>query len=66
MEDEKNVEMTVRKNGPLLVNGKVKLMNSEGKEFETKERFSLCRCSHSSNKPFCDGTHKTIEPFDEN
>lgn len=65
MEENQKVEITVRKNGPLLINGSVKLMDPEGNEIETKEKFSLCRCSHSSRKPFCDGTHKTIEPFDE-
>ena len=32
----------------------------DGKEYETKEKFSLCRCGHSKNKPFCDATHKQI------
>lgn len=26
----------------------------------SKTRISLCRCGHSSDKPFCDGTQKTI------
>ncbi|GIW30645.1 MAG: hypothetical protein KatS3mg071_0819 [Meiothermus sp.] len=25
-----------------------------------KPRVSLCRCGHSANKPFCDGTHKSV------
>jgi CDGSH-type Zn-finger protein len=32
----------------------------EGKKFETKQTYNLCRCGHSNNKPFCDGTHSTI------
>lgn len=49
------------KNGPLRVEGKVTLIDTQDNviPFE-KEKFSLCRCGHSSNKPFCDGTHNKI------
>lgn len=25
-----------------------------------KAKLALCRCGNSSNKPFCDGTHKRV------
>jgi CDGSH-type Zn-finger protein len=25
-----------------------------------KETIALCRCGHSKNKPFCDGSHKQV------
>lgn len=25
-----------------------------------KAKVSLCRCGHSANKPYCDGTHKSV------
>lgn len=28
---------------------------------EHDDSYALCRCGHSSNKPFCDGTHKRVE-----
>lgn len=55
-----DVTIKVRDNGSYLVSGKVELIDAEGNRFETKERFSLCRCGASKNKPFCDGSHKEI------
>ncbi len=60
------VTITPRDNGPYLVRGPVKLVDATGKEFTvTGETVALCRCGHSSTKPFCDGTHKTVEFKDE-
>ena len=32
----------------------------EGKKYPLQENYALCRCGHSQNKPFCDGTHVKI------
>ncbi len=55
------VKITVRPNGPLRVEGAVRLLDANGGEWDLtgKPAFSLCRCGHSANKPFCDGSHKT-------
>ncbi|MFN3266309.1 MAG: CDGSH iron-sulfur domain-containing protein [Deinococcales bacterium] len=54
------MKLTARENGSVLVetSGKFILKSSEGEQVIEKERFSLCRCGHSQNKPFCDGAHK--------
>ncbi|MUK88612.1 CDGSH iron-sulfur domain-containing protein [Ornithinibacillus sp. L9] len=53
-------QIKVNDNGSLRVTGDVELVDKEGNVFETKKSFSLCRCGQSSNKPFCDGTHRKI------
>jgi CDGSH-type Zn-finger protein len=53
--------ITVEKNGPLRVEGFVALKDEAGSVPESKEHYTLCRCGHSKNKPFCDGTHHSIE-----
>jgi uncharacterized Fe-S cluster protein YjdI len=45
--------------GPLLLRGDVRIVDAEGDVLYEGERAALCRCGGSSNKPFCDGTHKT-------
>ncbi|WP_099159181.1 CDGSH iron-sulfur domain-containing protein [Virgibacillus ndiopensis] len=50
----------VNDNGSLRITGEVELIDAEGNGFQTKKSFSLCRCGHSSNKPFCDGTHRKV------
>ena len=47
-------------NGPYQVKGSFKLVDAKGNAFETENDISLCRCGHSDNKPFCDGTHEEI------
>lgn len=42
-------------NGPLLVNGPLKIAGSSGTARTTKA--ALCRCGLSANKPYCDGSH---------
>ncbi len=53
-------KLVIIKNGPIRVEGEIIITDPEGKEYGLGGRtiLSLCRCGHSSNMPFCDGTHK--------
>ena len=48
-------------NGPYLVSGLVRLTTPDGRVIEHEPTMALCRCGQSGNKPFCDGTHATID-----
>ena len=48
------------KNGPLLVEGNLEICAGTGRTVKRVTKAALCRCGHSANKPFCDGTHSKI------
>lgn len=54
--------MTVFNDGPIKVEGDFGLKDADGKAFDLGGRsaVALCRCGASANKPFCDGSHKTV------
>ncbi|WP_424961339.1 (4Fe-4S)-binding protein [Ekhidna sp.] len=59
VEEEQIVE--VARGGPLMVYGNIKVKHHDGSEISKHRVTAFCRCGASSNKPFCDGTHKKIE-----
>jgi CDGSH-type Zn-finger protein len=46
-------------NGPIRIEGEFEILDPTGAQFGLAGRtvISLCRCGHSANKPFCDGSH---------
>jgi CDGSH-type Zn-finger protein len=68
------IRVTVTRDGPYMVQGNIPLSVQsiggdaqggseawiEGKTYPPQEKYALCRCGHSKNKPFCDGTHAKI------
>jgi CDGSH-type Zn-finger protein len=54
-----NPIITCSPNGPYVIRGLTDLRNSKGEALETRAVVALCRCGGSSNKPYCDGTHKS-------
>jgi CDGSH-type Zn-finger protein len=77
VEDHNQVSkhIEVQCDGPFKVYGniplvtKVQIVSEYGEplswkkqaELPTKSSYDLCRCGHSSKKPFCDGTHNEID-----
>lgn len=52
------LEITPTPDGPLKVDGNVEICAGTGHTIDRTTAAFLCRCGHSGNKPFCDGSHK--------
>ena len=66
-----NPKIEITRDGPYLVSGGLPLSEQwivtnaegdsldyrEGKKHPAQPKYALCRCGHSGNKPFCDGSH---------
>ncbi len=69
---DRKMKIKIVKDGPYVVTGKVPLSDQTlipdeqglsrgwlpGKSYPIEEEYHLCRCGHSNNKPFCDGSHR--------
>ncbi len=67
-------KVKVTKDGPYVVTGGAPLAEQimcvdadnqchgwkEGKKYPPQETYAICRCGHTHNVPFCDGTHVKI------
>jgi CDGSH-type Zn-finger protein len=57
------VKVTISNNGPVRLEAgapeELTIVDAAGAAFGLAGRtvISLCRCGHSQNKPFCDGSH---------
>ena len=68
-------KIVVTKDGPYAVQGGIPLVRKEqvvseygepltwkkGETLVTEEPYDLCRCGHSKNKPYCDGSHCEVD-----
>ena len=54
------VRVTSQKDGPLAVEGSLEIVSGTGRTLNRTEKTWLCRCGQSSNKPYCDGTHRKV------
>ena len=56
------MKFTLMQNGPILVQlNEEFVLRSDGKEEANPGPIALCRCGHSGNKPFCDGSHQSAD-----
>ena len=54
------LDVEPQKDGPLHVIGNLEVVTGTGHTVDRTTETWLCRCGHSANKPFCDGTHAKI------
>ncbi len=54
------VKIVPKTDGSLRIEGDFEICDPSGKAFGLAGRttISLCRCGHSADKPFCDGSHR--------
>jgi CDGSH-type Zn-finger protein len=48
----------LRYNGPLVLQGSVRVEREDGSLVREAESTALCRCGASREMPFCDGSHR--------
>lgn len=52
--------ITLIKNGPMRISGNYSITDEKNNTINEGTEIYLCRCGQSANKPYCDGSHKSI------
>lgn len=55
--EDREQEIYVAHNASYYVRGGIELEGEAMNKGASREHYALCRCGHSKNKPFCDGSH---------
>ena len=56
----KPTNIRIMKDGPIVVEGKFKIIGSDNSELKPTQMTSFCRCGNSKSMPYCDGTHRKV------
>ena len=59
-DDASMSKIAVKLRNPYIVNSLKNLRDTKDQILPSESVVALCRCGHSSNKPYCDGTHISI------
>lgn len=58
---ETPVTIVATENGPYEVVGEVRVEAPDGTVIREAGVMYLCRCGHSTRKPFCDSSHRRVD-----
>jgi CDGSH-type Zn-finger protein len=69
VDQDREPAIEVSKDGPYRITGGIPLLDAQRNPVPRNvgaslEHYSLCRCGHSQNKPFCSGMHGYVEFHD--
>ncbi|MCK4991100.1 MAG: CDGSH iron-sulfur domain-containing protein, partial [Bacteroidales bacterium] len=56
----KPTNIRIMKDGPIVVEGKFKVIGADNRELKPTQMTSFCRCGDSMSMPYCDGTHRKV------
>ena len=54
---EPSTRIQIMQNGPAIISGDFIINDINGNKLAKANTIAICRCGHSSNMPFCDGSH---------
>jgi len=62
MTSDQQADVVVCPDGPILIRGDHVVADADGELHQTTRPVSaVCRCGHTANAPWCDGTHKVAQ-----